>query len=492
MPVWLRVGVMAGCLGVYNCGGSPTASSVDNGAVARIDIETDRPLPFSALGEQRQIEVTVRDRNGGVVSDVSVSWEVSDPSVASVDANGLVTSRSNGSTLVSISAGAVREEVGIEVMQIPVAVSLSPEELAFSSIGDTVTVGIDATDSNGFPIEEPYFEWFFTSAGYIASVSSEGLVEARLNGSGTLVARARAGGVSDSIHVSVDTGPIAWTCVEGDYWDVVGCWDQGRLPNIRDTVRIDAEGVYKVIVEDLAEAAWLVVGGIGANPELEIRGTLDLLHTGGATVAADAQLTLRGRAVDGGEIRVEGVLRFIGQRLSNDVVIEPSGTLLMDYGCCRKVLDGNSITVHGALEHQAGGGIDLVDSTILIAEGGVLNVRGSDVSTSPRFSLYNETRLGGTLQIGGGLRFFVTEDPDGWGRIELSPGVEMTFESGASLDVVEERVPTEGEYFDVVSLGTDPFGNSTPLTGQPSNRTSYLMEINPSAGVGLRVTKPGP
>ncbi len=60
---------------------------------------------LSALGETVQLTATVRDQNGNAMLGVVVSWSSSAPTVATMDATGLVTAAGNGSATVAATAG---------------------------------------------------------------------------------------------------------------------------------------------------------------------------------------------------------------------------------------------------------------------------------------------------------------------------------------------------------------------------------------------------
>jgi len=101
-----------------------TAGPVSGSAtvnVAQIPVSAEvspRELFFVAFGDTARLSAAVRDANGNVIAGASVTWASADASVATVDANGLVTSVGNGMTKVaatSVSASSVSAWADIRV-----------------------------------------------------------------------------------------------------------------------------------------------------------------------------------------------------------------------------------------------------------------------------------------------------------------------------------------------------------------------------------------
>ena len=133
-----------------------------------------------------------------------VTWSSGDPSVAAVDASGLVTAVGNGSTVITASSGTVTGSATAMVAQIPGEVALSPS-LVELSVGDTLRLSARATDTNGHPVTGAVFSWSSANAS-VASVDDSGLVTGV--SVGEVVVRASLGSASGSASVRVSPPPV--------------------------------------------------------------------------------------------------------------------------------------------------------------------------------------------------------------------------------------------------------------------------------------------
>jgi len=91
VPSVLLCGVLAVSLAAC---GNPIAPSLKSATVAVIGVKVaPQAIQFDAVGQTRQITATVAPLNA---TDQAVTWESTDPSIASVDDKGLVTARAVG------------------------------------------------------------------------------------------------------------------------------------------------------------------------------------------------------------------------------------------------------------------------------------------------------------------------------------------------------------------------------------------------------------
>ncbi|MDE0394689.1 MAG: Ig-like domain-containing protein [Gammaproteobacteria bacterium] len=163
-------------------------------------------LAFSALGDTATLTATVKDAAGHTVADAAVTWASSDPGVATVAPNGLVTAMGNGSATVTAAAGPVSDSVTVIVQQVPASVEVSPSELTFVALGDTASLTATAYDATGHTVADTEVTWAGSDPG-VAMVTANGLVEAVGNGSATITAT--AGPVLGSATVTVHQVPAS-------------------------------------------------------------------------------------------------------------------------------------------------------------------------------------------------------------------------------------------------------------------------------------------
>ncbi len=140
-----------------------------------------------------------------------VVWSVDNPSVATIDANGLLTATSNGSVVVTATANyglGVDDTIAISVTNqdgiapaIPVeSLSLSHPQVFFTAYGDTQQLAAEAFPSNA---SDQSVTWQSSNPS-VATVSTTGLLQAIGTGTTTITATAQDGsGASSNLLVSV-------------------------------------------------------------------------------------------------------------------------------------------------------------------------------------------------------------------------------------------------------------------------------------------------
>jgi len=148
-------------------------------AVVRLS-PPDDTLRFVSLGDTIRLSAEVLDANGHVVEGVQVAWGTSDLNVASIDKEGVVTSRGNGIATVSASTHSVTASTLVEVDQVPVVLQvLSTKDLL--AIGDSVRMTAQAFDAGGYEIVDADFTWTSSDTA-IARVNEQGWVYAVAEG----------------------------------------------------------------------------------------------------------------------------------------------------------------------------------------------------------------------------------------------------------------------------------------------------------------------
>ncbi|WP_158224620.1 Ig-like domain-containing protein [Agaribacterium haliotis] len=142
-------------------------------------------------------------------TDKRVTWTSSDPSVASVDANGLVTGTGMGSATITGRAGGMSETVSVTVSQ------LVPTSVGIAGVPSKLYVGSTKQLSAAVrPIYAPNRAVTWTSSNpAIASVDADGLVTANAAGSVNISARSVAD-TSLEASVSIRTEVLAVESLE--------------------------------------------------------------------------------------------------------------------------------------------------------------------------------------------------------------------------------------------------------------------------------------
>ena len=157
-----------------------------------------------------------------------IDWESSDPAVATVDADGLVTARGNGTTTVTASSGSVSMSVQVSVRQRIASLTVSTDTLTLEALDETRQLLATARDANGHAMSAD-IRWR-SSDDSIAIVDAGGLVTAK--GHGTATVTATSGAFSTSFTVTVSLYPAIVLTPESTLLQAFG-----------DTVRLQAQGV---------------------------------------------------------------------------------------------------------------------------------------------------------------------------------------------------------------------------------------------------------
>lgn len=155
-----------------------------------------------ALEDSVSFSATIRDQNGNVLSDVTVSWSSTRTSVATVNASGEAVARANGQTEIVAEAEGLSDRADLEVDQAASEVSVSPATDTLQK-GEQIDLDATATDANGHEVEGDDFVWSSSDTA-VATVDETGLVEARA--SGQVDISAELDGVEDVASISVAPG----------------------------------------------------------------------------------------------------------------------------------------------------------------------------------------------------------------------------------------------------------------------------------------------
>ena len=171
-------------------------------------VVTPSSATLDRVGQTVQLEAVVYDTGNTAIPGAAVLWSSSNPEYATVDANGLVTAVSSGTTQITATSGGVKayRPVFVEIMQVPVIIELNLSKATLTSIGQTVQLGALVYDSDGVAIPGVVVAWS-SSHPEVATVDSTGLVAAVSNG--TTLVTATSGAVSTTATITVVIGQKA-------------------------------------------------------------------------------------------------------------------------------------------------------------------------------------------------------------------------------------------------------------------------------------------
>ncbi|MBE6125492.1 MAG: hypothetical protein E7186_04090 [Erysipelotrichaceae bacterium] len=126
--------------------------AIDPEEVGEITIDPTKTTLIMGVDEERQFNVTIKPVT---VEDKSVKWESSDPSIATVDENGLVTAVSVGQVTITATSNQTPEMAAQAVVNVVEASPVNGYINAQVADGDGVYYGaIDLTDMSVYPYAE--------------------------------------------------------------------------------------------------------------------------------------------------------------------------------------------------------------------------------------------------------------------------------------------------------------------------------------------------
>ncbi|HTA74824.1 MAG TPA: Ig-like domain-containing protein [Gemmatimonadaceae bacterium] len=160
-------------------------------------------------GKTVQLTATLKDSVGNVLGGRTVTWSSSNPSVATVSSNGVVTGVAAGTATISAASGGQQGSAQITVNAVVVSsVQVSP---GWANLSARQTLQLTATplDANGNPMGGVTIAWL-SNAPSLASVSSSGLVTVlSTTGTGSVQIYATAGGQTGHSTITFIAAPVA-------------------------------------------------------------------------------------------------------------------------------------------------------------------------------------------------------------------------------------------------------------------------------------------
>ena len=168
------------------------------------EVEIDPPGAGLIIGATQQLSATPKTSSGITVPNRTVIWSSSDPAIATVSENGMVTAISLGEASISARVDNVSESVPVNVSPKPVAqVVVDPPTVTIQA-GQTRQLSVTVKAADGETLEGRNVD-FESADPAIATVSSTGLITAVSAGQTTI--RAISEGKEDGSSITVTPRP---------------------------------------------------------------------------------------------------------------------------------------------------------------------------------------------------------------------------------------------------------------------------------------------
>jgi parallel beta-helix repeat protein len=308
--------------------GSVDGKSGDAVVVVSAPVPVPRTLALTinrtrlALGELAQGAAVVRDANGAVIPDATVSWASTPSAVATVSTSGVVLARSVGTAAISASIAGLSQSLALTVIdsaastiQPAASVTVSPTGVRLAP-GQTTKLAAKALDAGGAPIANAPISWT-TSNASVATVDSGGTVRGVAPGSAMITAL--DGNQSAAASVAVTDLSVASLSV------TLGA----RSLNVGQTTQATATP-YDANGQPLSGRTVIWTSGSSAVATISTTGLVTAKSAGTSILTATVDGVSGGAAVSVANepdvVPVAGVPVNPGESIQSKVDANPSGT----------------------------------------------------------------------------------------------------------------------------------------------------------------------
>ena len=174
--------------------------NVSDSKITSVEIEAPA-YPSVVAGGAEKLNAVTRTASGTPRTDVAVKWTSEKPSIASVDAAGLVTGIAPGSVTIKATSEGVSGTVTLQVVRDAARKLTVKPASAEARTGDVVHFSASAADAAGGHVKDPPVRWSLSSIGGGATVYADGGFVAEK--AGTYVIMASSGQHSATASVVV-------------------------------------------------------------------------------------------------------------------------------------------------------------------------------------------------------------------------------------------------------------------------------------------------
>lgn len=182
-------------------GGSTAEATVTVQQVAASMEVTPSEISFTYLGQAAELRAAVTDARGNAMNVPVRFFVASNPQVASVNGDGVVSGNSVGDAIVMVTAGAASVGVAVSVRQLPAEFRFNAQTIELGR-GESFQATATPVDAGGTPVPGPV-TWSSAKTS-VATVTSTGLITGVGNGETDILVR--AGVLEGRIHVTVSGG----------------------------------------------------------------------------------------------------------------------------------------------------------------------------------------------------------------------------------------------------------------------------------------------
>lgn len=289
-------------------------------------------------GDEQRYAARALDANGQDITDRTITWSSSNPSVASVSSDGLVTALQPGTVSINASVEGRSGSGALQVELAPVAsVSIEPSQTLLME-GQTRQVAAITKDAAGRVITGRTITWTAVNPD-VASVSANGLVTALAVGTTSI--RATSEGQTAEAEIKVTAAPVAMVEVSA----AALALEEGE-PRTVTAIARDAAGrelvgrTFTWLTENPTVAT---VDGTGRITALRVGTTRVTATTAGTTAAI--QVTVRAAAVASVLVQPRTTVLEIGEMRQMSVIVRDARGAILEGRTVQWRVDGGAATI---------------------------------------------------------------------------------------------------------------------------------------------------
>ncbi|HEX6943759.1 MAG TPA: Ig-like domain-containing protein [Gemmatimonadaceae bacterium] len=186
---------------------SPFAPDVEE--VVRLEVSP--PVLLMVVGGSATLSAQVYGTGDNLLPTAKVFWSSQDPTVVTVNQEGVATAVASGTAQIAASAGGLSRTIALTVSQRPIALVRVAPPAGTVAVGATLALQGEALDGTGALLPNRVFDWV-SSAPTVATVNASGLVTGVSVGQATISATGE--GKTGSALVTVIPTAIATISVQ--------------------------------------------------------------------------------------------------------------------------------------------------------------------------------------------------------------------------------------------------------------------------------------
>ena len=445
------LGLMLCTIAIASCGGGD-----DGPDLASIQVTPD-PLTLPQQ-QTSQLQVSVLNSDGQLVTGIAVTFTSSDTEVAAVSNTGLVTASHAGTATIRVKASDLSVTVPVTVTAVSNGIVVSPNPGVVPQNG-TLQLNAVVNDLNGLPI--PGAPITFTSGTpSLATVSPSGVVDP-VGPAGQVVITVSSGALTATVPVAITQ--VATTLDVNPNPVRMGMNGSLQMAStVRDLAGAAMPGIAAAYQS--SNSALAMVTATGLLQGKGATGTLSV-HVTAAGLAADVPVTL----IDFGSL--EGTSTVAGVAYGIDVT--PTGLIFVS----------GSVTSRATLDNRVFTTVVSTGSGFMYAPAVAVSGTSAWISGLPDGSISEVNATTGALlgSISGGTYanyFMLRMSSDGTRVYGAGSGLFTVI--NRATRVVEREVATASQG---LSLALNPVGSTVFVGGYGA-----IEEITPSTGAARTVT----